>query len=119
MTSEPPAAWNRSTYASIRPAVVVERDVGQEAGRVGPQRFEEHAPGGDLRERLPVGRARDRDRDRARRTVPGQPDHPYVVAEVPPAELRPDAELPGQLEDLGLQGQVPEPLRRDGSLGGQ
>jgi len=26
--------------------------------------------------------------------VPGQPDDPDIVAEVPPAELRPDTELP-------------------------
>ena len=51
--------------------------------------------GGDLAERLAVGRAGDRDRHRAGGAVPGQPDHPHVVAEVPAAELRADAELRG------------------------
>ncbi len=51
--------------------------------------------GGDLRQRLPVGRAGDRDRDRAGRAVPGQPDHPHVVAEVLAAELRADADASG------------------------
>jgi len=53
--------------------------------------FQENAVLGDLAERLPVRRAADRDRDRARRAVPRQPDHPDIVAEVLAAELGADA----------------------------
>ena len=69
-------------------------DVGQVLRGVGLELLEEHALGGDLAERLAVGRARHRERDRARRAVTRQADHAHVVAEVLAAELRADAELP-------------------------
>ena len=89
---------------------------GQVRRRVGLELLEEHALGRDLAERLPVGRARHRDRHRARRTVPRQPDHAHVVAEVLAAELRADPETLSELEDLLLELQVAEPVRRQGSL---
>ena len=58
---------------------------------------------GDLAERLAVGRARHRERDRARRAVARQPDHAHVVAEVLAAELRADAELLRELQHLLLR----------------
>ena len=47
-----------------------------------------------------------------RRAVPGQADHADVVAEVLAAELRADADLLGQLEDLLLQLLVAEAVAR-------
>ena len=70
--------------------------------------LEEDAVGGDLAERLAVGRARHRDADRAGGAVAGQADHPDVVAEVLAAELGADAEAPGELQDLGFQLDVAE-----------
>ena len=89
--------------------------VGQVRRRVGLELLEEHALRGDLAQRLPVGRARHRDRDRARRAVAGQPDHPHVVAEVLAAELRADPEALRELEDLLLELEVAEPVRRQRS----
>ena len=48
-------------------AEVVVGDLGQELGRVGLELLEEHAVGGDLGQRLAVGRARHGERDRAAR----------------------------------------------------
>ena len=42
--------------------------------------------------------------------MPGQPDHPHVVAEVLAAELRADAEPPGQLEYLLFELEIAEPM---------
>ena len=86
--------------------------VGHVVRRVGLELLEEDALGGDLAERLPVGRAGDRDRDRARGAVAGQPDDADVVAEVLAAELRADPERLGQLEDLLLELEVAEAVRR-------
>ncbi len=82
--------------------------VGQEPGRVALQLLQEHAVRRDLRLGLSVRRARHRDADRQRRAVPGQADHPDVVAEVLAAELRADAEPAGQLQHLLLQVPVAE-----------
>ena len=46
--------------------------------------------------------------------MPGQPDHPHVVAEVLAAELGPDARPAGDLQDLLLQLGVAEPVRGGG-----
>ena len=51
----------------LRPPEVLVGGLGQEPRRVGLQRLEEHALGGDLAQRLPVGGAGDGDRDRAAR----------------------------------------------------
>ncbi len=75
---------------------------------VGLELLEEDALGGDLAERLAVGRAGDGDRDRARGAVSGEPDDAHVVAEVLAAELGPDPERLGEREDLLLEVQVPE-----------
>src|SRR5690606_28109956 len=83
----------------------------------GLQPLQEHALRGDLGEGLPVGAARHRDRDRAGRPVPRQPDDPHVVAEVLAAELGADAELLRQLEHLQLQLQVAEPVAQRRPLG--
>lgn len=101
------------------PSVSVLRRLRQEARRVGLQLLQEDALGGDLRLGLPVGRAGYGDGDGAGRAVPGQPHHAHVVAEVLAAELRPDADLLGQLEDLVLQLLVPEAVPGRGALGGQ
>ena len=53
--------------------------------------------------------------DRHRRPVPGQPDHPDVVAEVLAAELRTDAEPAGQLQHLLLQVPVAEGVPEPGA----
>ena len=85
--------WFRS-IGDDRPAGDVLGDAGVRhvLRRVGLELLEEHALGGDLAERLPVGRARDGQRDRAGGAVPRQPDHAHVVAEVLAAELRADPE---------------------------
>ena len=72
--------------------VVGDAGVGHVLRRVGLELLEEDALGGDLAQRLTVGRARHRQRDRAGGAVPRQPDHPHVVAEVLAAELRADPE---------------------------
>src|SRR5581483_8550274 len=77
--------------------------VGQVLRRIAFELFDEHALRRDLRECLPVGRAGHRDADWARRAVTGQADDAHVVAEVLAAELRADAELAGELEDLLLE----------------
>ncbi len=51
--------------------------------------------------------------------MPGQPDHPDVVAEVLAAELRADAELPGHLQHLLLQVHVPDGVAERRALDGQ
>ncbi len=79
---------------------VIVGDLGQEVRGVGLELLEEDAVGGDLALGLAVGRARDGDRDRQARAVSGEPDDPHVVTEVLAAELRADAELTGELEDL-------------------
>ena len=83
-------------------------DLGQVLGRVGLELLEEDAVGGDLAERLAVGRARHGDADRARRAVAGQADDAHVVAEVLAAELGADAGLLRELQHLGLQLEVAE-----------
>ena len=85
--------------------------------RVGLELLEEDAVGGDLAERLPVRRARHRDRDRARGAVPREAYDAHVVAEVLAAELRADPERLGQLEDLLLQLEVAEAVRGQRALG--
>ena len=82
--------------------------LGQEVRGVRLELLEEHALGGDLRQRLAVRRAGHRDGDRARRAVARQPDHAHVVAEVLAAELGADADLAGQLEHLLLELEVAE-----------
>ena len=59
--------------------------------------------GRDLGEHLAVGRAGHGDRDGQRGAVAGEADDADVVAEVLAAELRADAELAGQAEDLLLE----------------
>ena len=93
--------------------------VGQVLRRVGLELLEEDALGGDLAQRLAVGRARDGDRHRAGGAVARQPDDAHVVAEVLAAELRADPEGLGQLEDLLLQLEVAEPVRAHRALGRQ
>ena len=88
------------------------RLLGQVVRRVRLELLEEDALGGDLAQRLPVGGARHRDRDRAGGAVPGEADDADVVAEVLAAELGPDPEGLGQLEDLLLQLEVPEAVGR-------
>ncbi len=51
--------------------------------------------------------------------MPRQPHDAHVVAEVLAAELRPDPERPGELEDLLLQLEVPEPVGGHGARGRQ
>ena len=51
--------------------------------------------------------------------VPGQPDHPHVVAEVLAAELRADADPPGDAEHLLLKLAVAEAVPRGRALLGQ
>ena len=72
------------------------------------ERFEKHTVGRDLAERLSVCGARHRDADGTRCAVTGQPDDAHVVAEVLAAELRADAELSRELEDLLLEFDVSE-----------
>ena len=67
------------------------------------QLLQEHALRGDLRLDLPVGAAGDADGDRQRGAMPRQPHDAHVMAEILAAELRADAEVLGQLVDLGLQ----------------
>ncbi len=93
--------------------------LGQVLRRVALELLEEDAVGGDLAERLAVGRARHRDADRARGAVAGQADHPHVVAEVLAAELGADAELAGELEHLGLQLDVAEGVAARAALAGE
>ena len=99
--------------------VLGDAGVGQVVRRVGLELLEEDALGGDLAERLPVGRAGHRDRDRAGGAVPGQPDHADVVAEVLAAELRADPEGLGELEDLLLELEVAEAVRGHRARGRQ
>ncbi len=99
--------------------VLGDTGVGHVLRRIGLQLLQEDAVGGDLAERLAVGRARHRDRHRARRAVARQPDHADVVAEVLAAELRTDAEGLGQLEDLLLQRGVAETVAGHVALGRQ
>ncbi|MGX1314227.1 hypothetical protein RKD24_004346 [Streptomyces calvus] len=94
------------------------RRLRQEPRRVRLQLLQEHALGGDLRDGLAVGGAGHGDGDRAGRAVPRQPDHAHVVAEVLAAELRADADLLRQLEDLLLQLLVPEAVAERRALGG-
>ncbi len=75
------------------------------------QLFEEHAILGDLAERLAVGRAGDAEADRQRSAVAGQANHPHVMAEIFAAELRADAKLLGQRENLGFEFEIAEGLR--------
>src|ERR1035441_4872176 len=86
------------------------RGLRQVLRRVGLELLKEPPGRGEIAQRLPVRRARHRDRHRAGRPVPGQPDHPHVVAEVLAAELRADADPPGQAEHLLLKLAVPEPV---------
>ena len=105
MTTSPPSA-----ASSI---------AGQELGRIVLELLEEHAIAGDLAERLAVGGTRHADADRQRRAMTRQADHPHVMAEVLSAELRADAELLGELEDLRLEREVAEsaPVGRRRSVG--
>ena len=98
-------------------AEVVVVDLGEEVGRLELELLDEHSFGGDLAEALPVRRAGDRDGHRQAGPVPGEPDDPDVVTEVLPAELGADAELLGQLEDLGLEVEVTEGVRAHRALG--
>lgn len=84
------------------------RGLREEAGRVALQLLQEDALGGDLRRRLAVRRAGDRDGDREGGAVAGEADDADVVAEVLAAELRADADLLRQFEDLLLQRLVAE-----------
>jgi hypothetical protein len=88
--------------------------LGQVARRVGLELLEEDALRGDLAEGLPVGRAGHGDGHGARRAVPGKPHDPDVVAEVLATELRADAELAGELEDLLLEVLVPQTVPGNG-----
>ena len=88
------------------------RGIGQILGRVGFELLEEDALRRHLAERLPVGRAGHRDRDRAARTVPGPPDHPGVIAEVLATELGADPDSPGELEYLLLGFQITEAVTK-------
>src|SRR6185436_14119818 len=94
-------------------------DVRQEAGRVGLEALQPDTRGRDLRQGLAVGRAGDGDADRAGRAVAGQADDAYVVAEVPPAELRADPEVAGQLEHGRLELEVTEAVRGHRAVPGQ
>ena len=87
---------------------LVALDLRQVLRRVGLQLLEIDAVGGDLAQRLAVGRAGHRDGDGAAGAVAGEADDPHVVAEVLAAELRADLRPARQLEDLGLQLVVPE-----------
>ena len=100
-------------------AEVVVGDLGQVLGRVALELLEEHALGGDLGQRLAVGRAGHGDADRARGAVAGEADDPDVVAEVLAAELGADAELLGELQHLGLHLEVAEAVPAGGALGGE
>mmetsp|Transcript_13789 Transcript_13789/g.40850 ORF Transcript_13789/g.40850 Transcript_13789/m.40850 type:complete len:298 (+) Transcript_13789:36-929(+) len=64
--------------------------------------LEEHAVLRDLSLALPVRRAADADADGARGAVARQAHDAHVVAEVLAAELRADAQLPRELQDLLL-----------------
>ena len=93
--------------------------VGQVLGRVGLELFEEDAIGGDLAQRLPVGRARHGDGDGQRSAVARQADHPHVVAEVLATELRADVERAGQFQDLLLGLGVADRVAGHRPFGGQ
>src|SRR6516165_2539887 len=75
-------------------------DFRKEAGGVRFELFEKHALDRDLAENLTVGRAGDADPDRQAGTMPRQPDHSYVMAEILAAELRADAKTAGKLEHV-------------------
>ena len=79
------------------------RRVGQVLRRIALELLEEDAVARDLADRLPVGGAGDGDRHRAAGAVARQAHHADVVAEVLAAELRADARLLGELEDLLLE----------------
>ena len=83
-------------------------DVGEVLRGIGLELLEEDTVGGDLAERLPVGRTRHRQRDRARRAVAREADDTHVVTEVLAAELRADTELLREGEDLLLELDVPK-----------
>ncbi|MPM25121.1 hypothetical protein SDC9_71611 [bioreactor metagenome] len=100
-------------------ADVLVGDVGQVVAGLELQLLEEHPLRGDPALALPIGGAGDRDRHRQRGAVPGQPDDPYVVAEVLAAELCADAEVLGELQDLLLHLRVTEAVAGRGPLGRQ
>src|SRR3982750_1164108 len=77
--------------------VPVRERLGQVLRRGRLELLQEDSLGGDPAQGLAVRGAGHRDRNRAGGAVPGQPDDPDVVAEVRAAELRADAELPGEL----------------------
>ncbi len=87
---------------------VLVRDLREVPGRVGLELLEKDSLGRDLAEGLAVGRARHRERDGARRAVPGQPDDAHVVTEVLSPELCPDAERLCEREHLPFELTVPK-----------
>ena len=98
---------------------VIVGHLGQEAGRVLLELFEEHAVGGDLAECLTVGRARHGDADRVGCPVAGEAHNPDVVAEVLAAELCADAEPAGEFEHALLPLGVAEGVAGLAAGGGQ
>mmetsp|Transcript_29571 Transcript_29571/g.50209 ORF Transcript_29571/g.50209 Transcript_29571/m.50209 type:complete len:587 (-) Transcript_29571:115-1875(-) len=84
------------------------RDLREVLGDVRLELLQEHPLRRDLALALPVGGARHADAHGARGPVARQPHDAHVVAEVLAPELRPDAHLLRELEDLLLQGNITE-----------
>jgi len=85
-------------------------DLRQVFGGIGFEFLQEHTLRIDFAQDLPVGGAGDADPDGHAGAVAGQADHPNVMAEILPAELRADAGLAGELQDFFLEAPVPEGL---------
>ena len=102
--------WPVEVQFDDRAAECLVADFGQVFDRLGLQGFEKEALGRDLGEDLAVGRAGDREPDRAGGPVPRHPHDPHVVAEVLAAKLRPNPDFLTHLEHLGLHGQIAEGL---------
>ena len=76
--------------------------LGEEARRITLEFLDKDPFGRNLGKRLPVGRTGHTDSDGAGRAMPWQPDDPYIVTVVFPAELRTDTQVPRDLQDLHL-----------------
>ena len=98
---------------------VVVDHVGKEPGRVLLQLLQEDPLGADLPQGLPVGGARDGDPHGVGGAVPGESDHPDVVAEVLATELGPDPEATCHLQDLRLPFEVTEAVAGRATAGGE
>ena len=94
LLSRPSGRFRSIAHRSRRPTASRSPQAG--TCRVGLQAAPGTHPRGNLRQDLPVGAARHADADWQRGTVPGQPHHTNVMAEIFAAELRADAAVAGQ-----------------------